>query len=153
MHLDSSAHVPFQMTIKFWAKPMLARSLSFSPDILGYHLFIWDLYKVFKWYFPSKAMCSLYQLAMPIIWVHLFGIFHNVTTHVEDCYDSVLKFITLAKYAELSVHFKLAITWCSVLVDLNCLWITYIMLMMTVVILPGPWWLTRHNIWQSTSYD
>ena len=70
--------------------------------------------------------------------MHLIGIFHNVTTHVEDCYDSVLKFITLAKYAELSVHFKLEITSCSVLVDLNCLWITYIMLMMTVVILPGP---------------
>ena len=34
------------------------------------------------------------------------GIFHNVTTHVDSCYDSVLKFITLTKYAELSVHFK-----------------------------------------------
>ena len=35
------------------------------------------------------------------------GIFHNVTTHVDNSYDSVLKFITLTKYAELSVHFKL----------------------------------------------
>ena len=97
--------------------------------------------------FSIKSNVSFYQQAMPIIWVHLIGIFHNVTTRVEDCYDSVLKFITLARYAELSVHFKLEITWCSVLVDLNCLWITYIMLMMAVVILP---W---RNIWQSTSYD
>ena len=51
--------------------------------------------------FSIKNNVSFYQQAMPIIWVHLIGIFHNVTTHVEDCYDSVLKFITLAKYAEL----------------------------------------------------
>ena len=54
------------------------------------------------------------------------GIFHNVTTHVDSCYDSVLKFITLKKYAELSVHFKLEGTRYSILVDLNCLLITYI---------------------------
>ena len=53
------------------------------------------------------------------------GIFHNVTTHVDNCYDSVLKFMYLTKYAELLVHFKLEGTGCSVLVDLNCLWITY----------------------------
>ena len=35
------------------------------------------------------------------------GIFHNVTTHVDNWCDSVLMFITLAKYTELSVHFKL----------------------------------------------
>ena len=57
--------------------------------------------------FSIKSNVFLYQLAMPIIWVHLIGIFHNVTKHIEEDYDSVLKFITLAKYAELSVHFSL----------------------------------------------
>ena len=40
-------------------------------------------------------------------YLNTLGIFHSVTTHVENCYDSVLKLITLAKYGERSVHFKL----------------------------------------------
>ena len=103
---------------------MLARSSSFSADNVGYHQgFVLDLHKVFKWYLPSKK-CVILSTSHSH-YLSILGIFHNVTTHVDNCYDSVLKFITLAKSAELSVHFKLERTRCSVLVDLNCLWIKY----------------------------
>ena len=96
---------------------MVARSSPFSSDILG------NLHKVFKCYLPSKEMCL--AMISHSHYLSALGIFHNVTTHVDNCYDSVLKFITLTKYAELSVHFKLEGTRYSILVDLNCLWITY----------------------------
>ena len=54
--------------------------------------------------FYIKSNVSLNQLAMPLF--DTLGSFHNVTTHVENCYDSLLKFITLAQYAELLVHFN-----------------------------------------------
>ena len=88
---------------------MVARSSSFSADILG------NLHKV------SNAICRQKKCVLLSTshshYLSALGIFHNVTTHVDNCYDSVLKFITLTKYAELSVHFKLEGTRCSVLAD------------------------------------
>ena len=97
---------------------MVARSSFFSSDILG------NLHNLFKWYLPSTEMCL--TMTSHSQYLTALGIFHNVTTHVDSCYDSVLKFITLIKYAELSVHFKLEGTRYSILVDLNCLLITHI---------------------------
>ena len=103
---------------------MLARFSSFSADNLGYHQgFVLDLHKVSNGICHEKK-CVLLSTSHSH-YLSILGIFHNVTTHVDNCYDSVLKFITLAKSAELSVHFKLKRTRCSVLVDLNCLWIRY----------------------------
>ena len=72
---------------------MVARSSFFSAAILGYYLgFVLYLHKVFKWYLPSKEMCL--TITSHSHYLSTLGIFHNVTTHVDNCYDFVLKFIT-----------------------------------------------------------
>ena len=123
---------------------MLARSSSFSANNLGYHQgFVLDLHKIFKWYFFFFFICHQKKCVLLSTshshCLSILGIFHNVTTHVNNCYDSVLKFITLAKSAELSVHFKLftfntMFSTCRFKLPLDKIHV----LMMTVVTLPGP---------------
>ena len=85
---------------------MIARSSSFSADILEYHLVLFKTCVKFSNGICHQKKCLLLSTSHPH-YLSTLGTFHNVTIHVDNCYESVLKFITLANMRNFQITLNL----------------------------------------------